>query len=97
MIVNALTVPERLGKNRYVLDEGASHIRVNQEVARRTGVARILVNVCPARVYRAQSDGTIGVEYAGCLECGACLAVAPPGSLEWHYPKGGRGVQFREG
>ena len=32
-----------------------------------------------------------------CLECGTCLAVAAPGALTWHYPRGGFGVQFREG
>ena len=33
---------------------------------------------------------------AACLECGACLAVAPQ-TLGWHYPRGGFGVRFREG
>ncbi len=92
-----LSIRELLAKNLYKTDPDGSHIHVNQEVARRTGAARILIEVCPARVYREKEDGTIGVEYAACLECGACLAVAPPGSLEWHYPRGGFGVQFREG
>jgi ferredoxin like protein len=42
-------------------------------------------------------DGSIGIEYAACLECGTCLAVAPAGVLTWHYPRGGFGVSFREG
>jgi ferredoxin like protein len=95
--MNALTVAERLARNRYDVDEGFAHIHVNQDVARRTGAAGILVGVCPARVYRQEEDGTISVAYAACLECGACLAVAPPGSLEWHYPRAGRGVQYRQG
>jgi ferredoxin-like protein FixX len=53
-----LSVPERLAKNRFNLNEEESHI-----------------------------------EYAACLECGTCLAIA----LKWHYPLGGFGVQFREG
>ena len=44
-----------------------------------------------------QADGTISVEYAACLDCGTCLAVAPPGVLEWHYPRGGFGVSYRGG
>ena len=44
-----------------------------------------------------QEEATISVEYAACLECGTCLAVAPPGTLTWHYPRGGMGVVFREG
>ena len=53
--------------------------------------------MCPAHVYSEAPDGTIAVEAAACLECGTCLAVAPPGSLRWHYPRGGFGVTFREG
>jgi ferredoxin-like protein FixX len=41
--------------------------------------------------------GHISVEYAACLECGTCLAVAATGALKWHYPRGGFGIQFREG
>jgi ferredoxin like protein len=92
-----ISVPERLACNRYVTDEDGSHIEVDQEVARRTGAAAVLLAVCPAQVYSQRPDGTIAVEYAACLECGTCLAVAPPGSLRWHYPRGGFGVQLRFG
>lgn len=91
------TVTERLARNAYTVDEGNSHIHVNQEVARATGTGKLLVRVCPAHVYREEADGTISVEYAACLECGTCLAVAAPGALEWHYPEGGMGIEFREG
>ena len=91
------TVAERLNANVYNLDEEESHIVVDQDVARRTGTGRLLVRVCPAHVYSEQADGSIGVEYAACLECGACLAVAPPGTLTWRHPAGGCGVAYREG
>lgn len=91
-----LAVTQKLAGNRYVTD-ATSHIRVNQALARATGTGRRLIAVCPARVYSEEADGTIAVEHAACLECGACLAVAAPGALEWHYPRGGRGVSYREG
>lgn len=91
------SVPERLARNRYDLDEEESHIEVDQEVAKATGAGPLLVRVCPAYVYSQSEDGTVEVEYAACLECGTCLAVAPEGSLRWHYPRGGMGVAFREG
>ena len=91
------TVAERLNANVYNLDEEESHIVVGQDVARRTGTGRLLVRVCPAHVYAEEPDGTISVEYAACLECGTCLAVAAPGALKWHYPAGSMGVMFREG
>jgi ferredoxin-like protein FixX len=91
------TLTERLAADRFVLDEEESHIEIDQEVCRRTGTGRLLVAVCPAGVYTEQPDGTIVAEYAACLECGTCLAVAAPGALRWHYPRGGYGVSFREG
>jgi ferredoxin like protein len=91
------SIPARLARNRYVLDEECPHIEVDQELARRTGTGRLLVRVCPAHVYTEEADGTIGVEYAACLECGTCLAVAAPGTLTWHYPRGGYGISYREG
>jgi len=91
------SVPERLAKNRFNLDVQECHIEVNQEIAKATGTGKKLVACCAAHVYAEEIDETISVEYAACLECGACLAVAAPGALTWHYPRGGFGVQFREG
>jgi len=68
-----------------------------EEIAKATGTGKAIVACCPAHVYTEEPDGTISVEYAACLECGTCLAVAAPGALKWHYPRGGFGVQFREG
>lgn len=91
------TVAERLDRNRYETDLEESHIHIDQQAAQATGSGPLLVRICPAHVYSLQADGTIGVLYAACLECGTCLAVAPPGVLSWHYPRSGMGVIFREG
>lgn len=92
-----MSVRQRLAANRYVTDEGESHIVVHQDLARATGTGKRIIAVCPAHVYAEEPDGTISVEYAACLECGTCLAVASPGALTWHYPRGGFGIAFREG
>jgi ferredoxin like protein len=92
-----VSVAERLGANRSRLDEEESHIKVNQELIRSTGSAAKIIAACPAQVYSLGPDGTVQVEYAACLECGTCFAIAAPGSLEWHYPRGGFGISFREG
>lgn len=91
------SVTQRLAGNHYEIDEGNSHIEINQEIAKATGTGKLLVRVCPAQVYSEREDGTIDVEYAACLECGTCLAVAAPGALTWHYPSSGTGIVFREG
>lgn len=91
------SVPERLARNRYALDNGTPHIEVDQAIIKSTGTGKLLVRVCPAHVYSEAPDGSIVVQHAACLECGACLVVAAPGSLRWQYPRGGFGVMFREG
>ncbi|WP_316670169.1 ferredoxin [uncultured Propionibacterium sp.] len=91
------TITERLAQNSYQTDEDFGHIEINQRIVRATGTGRLLVDVCPAHVYAEEPDGTISVEYAACLECGTCLAVMPAGALSWHYPRGGFGIEFREG
>ena len=96
-MLNIGSVAQRLGNNTYELDEEESHIEVNQELAKATGAGKRLVAVCPAHVYSEDADGTIRVEYAACLECGTCLAVAPDGVLTWHYPNGAMGVSFNQG
>ncbi len=90
------SVAERLACNRYELDE-ESHIELDQDLARRTGTGKLLVRICPAHVYSEAPDGTIAVQHAACMECGTCLAVAAPGALRWHYPRGGFGIAYREG
>lgn len=90
------SVTRRLAVNRFETDE-ESHIEVNQEIAKATGTGKLICRICPAHVYTEEADGTISVDYAACLECGACLAVAAPGALTWHHPRGGMGVAFREG
>ena len=90
-------VAELLAGNRFLLDEEESHITMNQDLARKSGTASRLVAICPAGVYSLTQDGTLDVEYAACMECGSCLAVATPGAMTWVYPRGGFGIQYRDG
>ncbi len=95
--MNLPSVTDRLARNRFVLDEAESHIHINQELAALTNIADALIACCPAQVYSKAEDGTILVEYAACLECGTCTTIADDAVLSWHYPRGGFGIQFREG
>jgi ferredoxin like protein len=92
-----MSVANRLAGNQYQIDEEENHIRVNQGLAKSSGEGKLLIRVCPAHVYSENPDGSIGVQYEACLECGTCLAVTSPGVVSWHYPRGGFGVEFREG
>ncbi|MDR0594211.1 MAG: 4Fe-4S dicluster domain-containing protein [Bifidobacteriaceae bacterium] len=90
------TITERLARDRYNLDDGP-HIEIDQAAARAAGAGPLLERICPAGVYSVGADGAISVQWAGCLECGTCLAVAPPGVLSWRYPGSGAGVAYRQG
>ncbi|MGD0447034.1 MAG: 4Fe-4S dicluster domain-containing protein [Candidatus Dormibacteria bacterium] len=90
------TIPQRLAADSFHIDEDESHITIDQELCRSTGTAKALIAVCAAGVYQ-ERDGQLVADYAGCLECGSCFAVAAPGAIQWHYPRGGYGVNYREG
>jgi ferredoxin like protein len=56
------------------------------------------VRVCPAGLYSKIENGGVALATVdGCLECGTCLLACGTEVLEWTYPEGGTGVQFRFG
>ncbi|HOV79032.1 MAG TPA: hypothetical protein PK728_02920, partial [Bacillota bacterium] len=45
-----------------------------------------------------EGESEISFDYAGCLECGTCRAVCPKkGAIDWRYPRGGFGINYRYG
>lgn len=54
--------------------------------------------VCPANVYEWNEDKQkLTVKFENCLECGACRIACESKSLGWEYPKGTKGVTFKNG
>lgn len=53
--------------------------------------------VCPAGLYSENEDGEVTLTIDGCLECGTCRIACGTDVLDWNYPDGGAGVQFRFG
>jgi len=53
--------------------------------------------VCPAGLYAENATGEVEISIDGCLECGTCLLACGFEVLDWRYPVGGTGVQFRFG
>ncbi len=94
--MNRPTVPQKLGVNKYELDEGHPHIEVHEEVCRKECPTLACLFVCPANVYSEQ-NGRIVADWAGCLECGTCRLACSNEALYWVYPRGGFGVVYREG
>jgi ferredoxin like protein len=53
--------------------------------------------LCPAGLYSVNADGVVELAKDGCLECGTCRLVCGTEVLDWNYPPGGTGVQYRFG
>ncbi len=90
------SVAEKLGMNKYELDEGNPHIEVYEELCRQKCADLACLYVCPADVYKEVNDRIV-VDWAGCLECGTCRVACPSQALHWVYPRGGFGVVYRSG
>jgi len=79
---------------QFIIDEQA-HIIVDQEICRSCG-SRACVSACPAKCYAWDEAGqTISAVYENCLECGTCYVICDKGALDWSYPRGGFGVNYR--
>lgn len=74
-----------------------SHLLPVQECCR-ICESKICTVICPAKVYEWDNDKQkLIVKFENCLECGACRIACPDSSLGWCYPKGTKGVMFKQG
>ena len=46
---------------------------------------------CPSQVFAWEEDA-LGIDYARCVECGACLRGCPYANVHWDYPRPGYGI-----
>lgn len=54
--------------------------------------------ICPAGVYEWNEEKQeLIVNYENCLECGACRIACKNKAIDWEYPKGTKGVTFKQG
>jgi len=89
-----LSVEQRLNLNSFTTDK-ETHITIDHKRCTEKDV-RILLRICPSSCFTMKS-GELVFSRLGCLECGACRAAASPGAIEWNFPKGGFGIQYRYG
>ncbi|MEI8172469.1 MAG: 4Fe-4S dicluster domain-containing protein [Deltaproteobacteria bacterium] len=75
---------------------GDPHIRIRPGMEKDPRLKRA-VSVCPAGLYSENERGEIVLDTDGCLECGTCRLACGVEVLDWNYPEGGTGVQFRFG
>ncbi len=88
-----VNIDDKLYLNSYIVDT-ESHLKIiDQSVCEKCEDKPCLI-ICPAKVYE-EKDNHTHISYEGCLECGACRIACVKGNIDWRYPKGGFGVQFR--
>ncbi|EMA52628.1 MULTISPECIES: FAD-dependent monooxygenase [Halococcus] len=99
------SLEERIGDLTYDTDVGNPHIVVEDNSFEASGAA---VTACPVSAmdygggcYRdetVQANGdekrVVSLDTQPCVECGTCAIVA---DTQWEHPRGGKGVEFREG
>ncbi len=85
----------KLGLNVFKEDK-KFHIRIKEGREKDVRLKK-LVLVCPAGLYLENNKAEVVLSVDGCLECGTCLLACGSEVLEWNYPAGGSGVQFRFG
>jgi ferredoxin like protein len=90
-----INIKAKLGLDVFKVDK-ERHITVNRDICK-VCKERYCLYVCPANVYSLDEQGEIQLDLDGCLECGTCRIACLRGAVEWNYPEGGFGVQFRFG
>lgn len=91
-----LNIDNKLATVKYNSDNN-SHLHPCQEDCQECE-SKCCVNVCPAKVYEwSEERNELIVNHENCLECGACKIACEKKSLGWEYPKGTKGVTFKQG
>lgn len=92
---NTMTVEQKLGVDKYHVDEENAHIEVNPDA--KPEDIMVLVRACPAGLYKYE-DGALKFDYAGCFECGTCRILSEGKVVKkWTFPTGSHGVEYRFG
>ena len=92
-IKKKVSIDDKLFLNTYNADT-ESHLIIKDQSVCKSCTDKICTKICPARVYENKDDRIV-VGFEGCLECGACRIACPHDNIDWNYPRGGFGIQFR--
>lgn len=89
-----MNIDDKLYTLKYAPDE-KSHICPDFSQCAKCS-SKICTIICPAQVYKYENDKLI-VNYENCLECGACRIACEKHCIDWEFPKGNKGVTFKQG
>jgi len=91
-----MTLDKKLYTLKYSPDT-ESHLNPDQEQCKLCE-NRNCTYICPAGVYEwSEEEQKLIINYENCLECGACRIACERKAIDWKYPKGTKGVTFKQG
>ena len=90
-----LNLKSKLGLDVFKHDN-SPHITIKAGMARNEKLKEV-IKICPAGLYHLNEKGEVELNLDGCLECGSCRIWCGTELLDWNYPSGGAGVQYRFG
>lgn len=91
-----MNIDKKLYTLKYSPDT-ESHLKPDNEKCRLCE-NRYCTHICPAEVYEwSEEKQELIVNYENCLECGACRIACEKKAIDWQYPKGTKGVTFKQG
>lgn len=89
-------IDDKLFKVKYVPDEEA-HLQPDEKECLAC-ISKVCTYICPANVYTWDEENKkLIIAYENCLECGACRIACERKCINWKYPKGNKGVTFKNG
>ncbi|MEW5769137.1 MAG: 4Fe-4S dicluster domain-containing protein [Pseudomonadota bacterium] len=95
--MSTVNVETKLFQNRYLVDAEQPHIRIRvPSLCEKKCADQPCVVCCPAGCYTAEGR-KVTLITDGCLECGTCRIVCLERNLDWEYPRGGYGIQYKFG
>ena len=96
-ILDPAAIERKLALDTFNVDRSRAHIRIiDRDVCLRC-VREQCINRCRATCYTPRKTGVL-FSYEGCVECGTCWIVCHEfDNIEWTYPRGGFGIQYRHG
>ncbi len=97
-ILDPAAIEVKLSLNAFNVDRDRAHIRIIDTDTCLRCARQQCINCCPANCYSPKDDGRVLFSYEGCVECGTCRIVCNEfHNVEWTYPNGGFGIQYRHG
>ena len=93
-----MTIQDKLYLNRFNADKQSHLFIIDPQVCLTQCPEQYCTKFCPAHVYEWDPEAQkILVGYEGCVECGTCRIGCPFRNIKWLNPRGGYGVQYRQG